>query len=481
MIAQNQSYGREFQMRLLANILRAPEFRSHLLQGTLYQQDLDVPCHRAILQAATTFASENGEALSRGSAGAIPPELLNQVLLSLINTGEISKSEIPAIDDALDVIYGMRLDTPVMLAILPTFIQYQRTRRALNEAYGRPDFTPGDVFAEVEKIRADVGMMSSDETVIHDPSNPRTSLPSDTEPPIPLGIDSLDARLDGGIKRRKVVMICAYTGYGKTAFGLNVCWRNSEGRGLYGSTGLRSVFVTAEMPYQECMCRYYSMLLAYPFSIIWKGENIEGGRDRETVNRDIENVIENRVQTDPTAARSMANFRVWDYSTKALTPSMLDRQLAAQQEAGTPVDVMTIDYIDKMILAPTKENDTFRKDRRQELGKISADIEQLAIKYNCLILVLTQSNDEGARKSGVRMTSSRDARLKNDPVSLWIGLGASEQDRANNIMRATIDKNRDGATFSMNLSTRLDIQRFNDYTEDVESGLQFGVTRRQRD
>jgi KaiC/GvpD/RAD55 family RecA-like ATPase len=481
MIGQNDLYGREFQTRLLANLLRASEFRQHLLSNTLSQQDLDIPCHRAILQAVTTFTTEHRAAIERANGGIISANLLNGVLIAMIRTGEIAQSEIPDIDDMMDLLFTIRLDTQIMLAMLPAFLLHQRTRKAINSRIGSPEFSPNDILDEMHRIQEVTRSMQADSSVVITPHNPRIALPTDTSPPIPLGIDTLDTMLGGGVKRKKVVMICAYTGYGKSTLGLNIAWRNAEGRGRYGATGLRSVFVTAEMPYEECLCRYYSMLLAYPFETIWKGD-VSNNRSRAQVNDEIHEILYRRAMSDEVVARSQNNFTIWDFSTKTLTPGMIEQQLRAEAANGTPVDVLVIDYIDKMTLDAGAKNMTFKQDRRVELGKISVEIEQLAIMFNCLIVVLTQANDDGARRSSVRLTASRDARLKNDPVSLWMGLGTNEADRKNNIYRLTIDKNRDGATFPLNISGRLDIQRFVDYTEEASINQQFGAAaRRQRE
>ena len=438
-----------------------------------------MPCHRAILQAALTFTSENREAIERSDGGVVPPELLNGVLIGMINTGEIPQSEVNQIDEALDLIYTMRMDTQMVQAMLPRFLEYQRTRRTLNSSFSSSEFVPTDIYDQMERIRDQVSSLEGDESVVVDPMDCMAALPTDESPPIPMGIDTLDSRLGGGVKRKKVVMICAYTGYGKSALGLNIAWRNSEGRGIhYGNTGLSAVFVTAEMPREECLCRYYSMMLAYPFETIWKGDPT-GNRTREQINREIQQTLQHRVQTDQMVARSSRNFKVWDYSTKTLTPDTLRQQLMQRRDAGQPVDLMVVDYIDKMVLAPKSGNETFRQDRRAELGKISSELEDLAIDFDCVIVVLTKANDEGSYKARLRMTGTRDARLKNDPVSLWIGLSASEQDRANNVFTLNIDKNRDGPTFSLSISGRLDVQRFTDYSEESEINLQFGASARR--
>jgi replicative DNA helicase len=323
----------------------------------------------------------------------------------MVNTGEMPHSEIDAVDEAMDMIYQMRLDTQMMLAMLPRFLEYQRTRRALNSRFTSADFTPEAVFNEISAIRTQVGMLEADDSVVVSVTNIRSALPSDESPPIPLGIDTLDSRLGGGVKRKKVVMICAYTGYGKSTLGLNIAWRNSEGRGIfYGSTGLRSVFATTELPREECLCRYYSMILSYPFELIWKGDS-SGGRSKAEINDEVERMFYDRVRSDPTALRSSQNFKVWDYSTKKLTPDMLEQQVKVERAAGNPVDLLVLDYIDKMSLAATEANKTFRQDRRQELGEISKELERIAIEYNLLIVVLTQANDEGSHRASVRMTA----------------------------------------------------------------------------
>lgn len=453
------------------------------MTGTLSQRDLDFPSLEAIWVAASDFITRNRERIeiiSRSGDCSIPYELFFDGLVGMVRSGEISEALVEDVQDDLDLMYEMDLCTPVTLNMFPEFLAVQRSRAVINHANRMGSVDLSELETRMDGIR-DLrhSFMASEEVETNASESSALFLPTQGEPLIPMGIDSVDSRLGGGMKRRKVCMICAYTGFGKTTLGLNICWRNSEGRGpVYSESGLRTAFVTTELPKDECMCRYYSMMLEYSYELIWKGDP-SGVRTRDEINAEVSRMLDDRTQSDPLVTRSRQNFNVWDFSTSTLTPSRLESHLRASRDAGTPIDVVCVDYIDKMELSDNVDP-VYRADTRSKQGFISRELERLAIEYNCLMIVLTQANDDGLKRPTVGLNASRDARNKNDPVSYWMGLGGTSTGRENGIYHLNVPKNRDGRTFGLNISGRLDVQRFTDYTEESQISETYGSQARRQ-
>jgi replicative DNA helicase len=430
---------------------------------TFCQDDFDLPAHKAILLAATTVAGENYEAVRNNPNEEIAYEFLVSILAGLVQSGELTENEIPDVEDALDLVYDVTLCPQLLEGRISGFIESQRVREEINR-----NAAAGQI-ANTASFLDRLNQISEDALGVNTQNQQRsftamthalTSLPTEDGDMLTTGLDSLDAMMGGGVKRKKSGMICAYTGFGKSAYGLQICRKGAE-------QGSVCRFSTHEMTREECMNRFLSAFLQYDYGLIWKGDQsmpVEARRTREEINDEVARLFAARLESNDHARLCAQNFGIWDFHDVSCTVEMLERQLVWERENGTPVDILVIDYIDKLVLPNTEAFSVENQDRRVALGKISQQIEELAIKMDMVIWSLTQANDEGRKKNYPTLTSTRDSKLKNDPCSFWFGLGGTEQKRERErTMTVRCDKNRDGPTFNIEIRTDLATQRFLDF------------------
>ena len=122
---------------------------------------------------------------------------------------------------------------------------------------------------------------------------------------------------------------------------------------------------------------------------------------------------------------------------------------------------------------------------RHYLAAISQEVADCVKANNLVTWMTTRANDKAAGQAKVGLSANNESRAKANPVALYIGLGTTEEDKSNRIWHATVDKNRDGQTFSMRILGDLDHQRFGDLSEEMAAagpppGLRIREQRRQQ-
>lgn len=419
--------------------------------------------------AIREFSDANPSYLTSGED--LPTEVLDPILAGMVRSGAIMDQEVEALEEALAEIDEIDLTPEFYRSSLPDFLTAQRQRRLVNRTLAS-GLDPKTFAAQATSVVDEVRSLSSDSRAVYNALDDDEFLPDEDQPLMGTGISSVDALLDGGIPRGKTAMLCAYTGVGKTGFGLNICRNNAR-------IGFRSAFVSVEMPPDEVMRRYHAMTLRYSYTLIHKGDPT-GERTRAQINEEVMELKRSMVRSDPSVRAAFRNFDLIDLSERQATHLDLEQHIQRAIEEGNPYQLMVIDYIDIMTLPEGRAYEKDRKETRDMLGRISDEIRRIAVKYQMWIWILTQANDEGEKNPNPGMRASRDSRKKNDPVSVWASLGGTEKELAQGIFNFRVAKNRDGRKFTVKLRGEGEFQTFEDYQAEDDLAERFSPGGRRR-
>ena len=437
------------------------------MKGSFRQTDLDVPNHRVIFLAIEEFARTTQNFAQLPEDG-IPMDYLVPILGGMVKSGEVDKSELPGIESVLDDIESVSLHSQLLMPMIPGFLAYQRQRRAINQAVSNNDMGgDGSLAEELFNIKRESDSIGGrDRSGLTEASDLlETMMPTETKIVIGTGISSIDALLDGGVAKSQTAMLCAYTGLGKSAFGVNVCQNAAK-------MGFRSAFISLEMSAAQLMCRYTSAIASVSYTLLWKGDST-GELSMRQIKDDVLERVRRLREADPVINAGYANFSIAEMtgaagSMTAGSPATTDdiRNLCqSARNAGRPIDLIVIDYLELLDLPDTKQFAAARKETRDKLGELSVQLDRICRDFQLVMWILTQANDEGSKAPSPGLTAARDSRKKNDPISVWCSLGATEGQRKEGIFNFRCAKNRDGRTFTVKIRGEMEFQKFMDYDQ----------------
>lgn len=453
---RNESFGRAFQANYLAHLWRSAKIRRTLCSGGVSQEDFDLPSHRAVLAAMLEFSSGSSAFRNSTEDDCAPLDYVVPIVSGMVRTGEITKSEARDVDDVLDWIEDTELHPDLMAEMAPRFLSYQRSRRVIRSVSDSDLDDPESIAASLmTAARSSQGDSSGGGALAIDLVD--SFLPTSDMEVVGVGIPEVDALLGGGLPVGQTGMVCAYTGYGKSSFGLHICQRNAR-------AGRFSVFFTFEMPRRQVMCRYVSSLIGYPYDLIWKGDHT-GRLTREEINSEVSRILAARMSSDPSVRMAMENLAVVEILDRAATHVDVDSALSGYESGGRNIKVSVVDYLEIMTLPQTREFEAALKDTRDRIGEVSNQVTNVHKKFGVAGWVLTQANDEGLKTSSPGLSAARDSRKKNDPISIWLSLGGTEAQLSEGIFNLRCAKNRDGEKFKTKIRGDGSTQTFFGYDD----------------
>jgi len=416
--------------------------------------------------------SEGHRSFAAGGDDCAPIDYLVPVLAEMAKSGQITREEIQDVEDVLDEIGEVSLHPTLIMEMIPRFVAYQRTRREiLGVSEGdldSPESIAGNLTSIYRRARAMSSGQGDRPTRAMDLL--QTFLPNDDKEVIGVGLDSVDSMLGGGLPVGQAGMICAYTGYGKSSFGLHICQRNARIR-------KHSTFFSFEMPAEQLMCRYVSSLIGYPYDLIWKGD-YTGVKSRTQINEEVQEELERRIDSDATIRNALEFLDICEIIDR--TPTFLDveAKLEKLREEGKDPKLAVADYLEIMGLPQTKEFDAANKDTRDKIGEMSKQLTSVFGSQRVAGWILTQANDEGNKNTAPGLTAARDSRKKNDPISIWCSLGGSEAQLSEGIFNFRCAKNRDGDKFKIKIRGDGATQTFYDYDQNSDMPAVGAASRR---
>lgn len=182
---------------------------------------------------------------------------------------------------------------------------------------------------------------------------------------LPTGFHGLD-QIVGGLQPGTLNTLAALTGFGKTAFALNVAVNVMQ----YAK---RVLFFSLEMRRNELVQRVLSMEAAIDQSLL---------RDAE-VDKVTLTALKARAQ-----ALKKCDLNIDDQSF--LLSGIKSR--ARQMHARKPLNLIVIDYL--QMVQTTPDGRSKHETRAEEIAKLSREMKRLAIELNIPVLVLAQLNRE---------------------------------------------------------------------------------------
>lgn len=428
----------------MANLIRCRSLLSHLESGKVSQDDFDLDIHKAIIQGAReVIRVQNGEDLENG----VPVELLAIQLKRMIAAGIIMRHEKEPLGDELVLIYGMDLNPTYFSNDLPSYLSETKINRLIGS------YKPGNArsFAVSVSQALDAAQSAEDDGCVVWSPLTNLHLPEFSAEVVPCGISSIDSRMSGGLGKGEFGVICAPSGLGKTTLGVNFCW----GAAMIKKAAL----ITLEIPGPKIIERLYSRITQIPYNRVRHGD---ANGDKEVVNREISHLI----SAVPDETKN--NFNIWDYANSSCSLGTIDRRLARERDNGTLPDMIFLDWLDALETAPSDRNNGFvARELRHQLQSYSKGCSDLAKKYNIAFWATTQANKGGENQRQIRMSNAAEGFSKAWRCSVFLGLGATDDDRMNGRMTIKAAKMRDGAPFETQIQARLDTQTFEDVPPDL--------------
>jgi KaiC/GvpD/RAD55 family RecA-like ATPase len=274
---------------------------------------------------------------------------------------------------------------------------------------------------------------------------------------VPTGLSNLDMRLGGGLGKKKLGIVCAQTGLGKTALAVQFAWGAAR-------LGWRAKIASLEIPEDEMMQRLYANVLRFPYELLLKGDRT-GALSEEDINARIERGLADL----PEDVKDRLDL--WDMSAsgEARDVHSLRRRIRAGRDRGKDTDVLLVDWLDIMDITESQRKNMPIKELRHKLQKNSEELTQLAIDENIAIWTYTQANAQADGRDRVRLTNASEAYSKAWRCSVFLGMGASDANREDNIFTITCGKARDGRLFTIRLRAFLDQMRFEDLEESLST------------
>lgn len=432
-------FHKDYQRGLVANTLRTPDLLQSLHQGKFSEEDFGNPLHKAFILCALKVLE-----LQKGfdPEVLIPAETLSTPLKVMIAAGEIFQEEIPVLKDEFEMIYTLDLNPRFYIETLPQFLSELRFKKTIKSYKGGD---PRVVLAEAQRIISSIDGGHEEERVIHPLLVPQMA--TEAVQVVPCGINAIDSRMNGGLGKKELGIICGISGLGKTTLAVNFCW----GAAMRGH---KAALITLELPGKKISERLYSRITGIQYDRIRFGD--EGNMD--AVNAEVWQKV------GETSQNARENFSIWDFSDKPVSLRTLEAKLEKLANEGELPDMVFLDWLDALGSDPTERKGGYvPRELRHLLQSYSEGCSNLAKKFNIALWATTQSNAKGDNERRLRMTNASEGFSKAWRCSVFLGMGATDEDRTDgNVITVSAGKMRDGQLFCSEIRARLDVQTFED-------------------
>jgi len=265
---------------------------------------------------------------------------------------------------------------------------------------------------------------------------------------VPTMIHAIDSPMNGGLGLGEFGIVCGISGLGKTTLAVNFCWGGAF-------LGFPVVLVTLELPAKKISERLYSRVTNVSYARIRHGDN--GNMDP------VKTEVLSKLR-EISGEEVIRRFQIWDYSENSCNIKTLDNRLEILQKEGRLPKMLFLDWLDALNSNPIDRKNGYvqNKELRHQLQSYSQECSRIAKKYNIAVWATTQSNAQGDGQRKVGMRNSSEGFSKAYRCSVFLGMGATDEDRLSNRVTVTAGKMRDGRIFSTEIEADLDYQRFSD-------------------
>jgi replicative DNA helicase len=299
------------------------------------------------------------------------------------------------------------------------FCKQQEIQKAINKAQKYIDGGDFQNYDKIETLISDAmraGNTDIDFTDVF--SNIEDALDENYRHPIPTGIVGIDKTL-GGIAKGEVGLVVAPTGVGKTTFLTKVS--NSA-----FNSGYNVLQIFFEDNIDEIKRKHYTL---------WTKIHPENlSKNKELVTNKV-----NEIQS------TMTNKLLLKCFPSSITVSRIKSQIKQLQKDGTNVDMVVIDYVDR-IGSDMKTNESWKAQ-----GPIMRDLESMCKELNVAIWTAVQGNRESISSDVVTTDQIGGAIEKAQVATTIITLARSMEQKEKKLANIAIAKFRygsDGQVFS---------------------------------
>lgn len=234
---------------------------------------------------------------------------------------------------------------------------------------------------------------------------------------VPTGYNSLDLLYKGGFQKKRLYIVAAKSGQGKSAFMVDMT-KNflEEGKCVY--------FFTFENSIAETEDRLFSSITGISSDEITS--NTPGVRER--LKNSINNFFTNNNGT----------LVLKQASVQSLTVSTIQRYIESSISKGyRPPDVIVIDYLDLL-------KSTMKTEERLRLSNIAYDLKTLSQDENSVVLTATQLNRESYKSDVIDLNNISESSGKSHVADSVIIFNSNPQKLEKGIIDFFIAKNRHG-------------------------------------
>lgn len=436
-------FERSQQEMILAHFIRCPRFHSLIFSGKVTQEDFDFIHLRVAFQAMLGVLS------IQGNSGEVFVNAIVDQIRKIRGANDISPVELENLIKFISMTYSTQLAEDYYWGLIEDFVGQQRVYKELRTINAKDWRGAGEKLATTA-FRSKVSMDL--------PYNPiaTTTITPPIEP-VPTGIAAIDSKLPGnGLGRKEYGILCAYTGVGKTTLSLNFAWGAARHRH-------KACYATLELDKWKITERFYSLVARYSYDAIRFGRPPHQSRE-ECWQEAVERVIQN-------AGEYQDYFQIWDFSQEICTISVLEdwvrREISMSPE--NPPKVLFVDWL-LCLDEDMKKADLTQlsgKEVRHKLQRYSDELsKKIARKYDIAVWATHQADGKAEGQEIVTTKHSAEGKSASWKCSVFLGVGATADQKDKGVFTVTASKTRDGRNFTAKIRGVLSEQRF----ESIEEG-----------
>jgi len=408
------------------------------------EADFDLPVIKVVYKAAKEILNIQGGHHNQG----IPKPALIDQLKKMVRIGAVYQTELPALGSLVASIYEITLAPDYFLPMAQEFIQHQRVMVELEKVSS----------LTLQQLPSKIQAAAASAQVLHnDPYFPlETIMIGQRVITVPTGLAGIDSGMNGGLPLGEYGIICAHTGVGKTMLGINFCWGGAN-------DGFQTRLATLELPAQKCAERLYSNIARVDYDLIRYG-------NPNRSHADIWNEVIEKVGTNGQGRQR--NMQIWDFHKEICTAQTLEDWIHRDQD-NHPEHPPQLIFVDWLLCMGERTGVKFNhrnlktEEKRHKIQNLSEDLSRLAAQEKVGIWAATQGDAKSEGKAKITMANAVEAKSTSWRSYAFIGIGASEEDRMDNIFTANAAKMRDGRIFCCKLVGELYQCRFVDCDESV--------------
>lgn len=201
-------------------------------------------------------------------------------------------------------------------------------------------------------------------------------------------------------------------------------WGRKELSCLLGGAKAGKSMALADFGLSASMAGYRVLYLSCEVSAKILGMRLDANVADIAIKLLKDNPFKVRDEVQKAYKKALKGYKIREYATGTLTPTMLRKVLERYRAQGLIFDLVIVDYADIM------KSNTFHKEERDNLREIYIDLRAIAFDYNCAMLTATQSNREGMKAMITKATDVAEDINKVRTIDVLISINSTEDERS---------------------------------------------------